>query len=60
VGKQAEQNLHLLAVVLDISDIVNQNGVEAVKALELALELEVPLGDEDLLDQKRAGGEQRT
>ena len=54
LGEEGEEHLHLGAVLLDVAEVVEDDGVEAIEALELSLEEEIAAGDEQPLD-KRVG-----
>ena len=54
VGEQGEEDLHLLPVLLDVADVVDDHRVEPRQPLERARELEIPLGDQEFLDQVAA------
>ena len=44
LGDQSKQNLHLLPALFDIAQIVEDQGVKAVQALELGGQPEITLG----------------
>lgn len=58
VGQKRKEDLHLLTRVLDVADVIEDQGVVSVPALEQAGQVEVTLGDQELLDQKISGSEQ--
>src|ERR1700693_670952 len=49
-GQEGEEDLHLLAALLDVADVVEEDGLEAVQALELGGKPQVTLGGEQSLD----------
>src|SRR5215510_6575646 len=51
LGEEREQHLHLVAVLLDVADVVEDHGVEAIEHRELVLETQLALGDEQALDE---------
>ena len=58
LGEKREQDLHLVAVLLDVADVIEQHGVEAVEDRELVFETQVALGDEQALYEREGRGEQ--
>src|SRR6201995_4307783 len=58
LGEEGEQHLHLVAVLLDVADVVADHGVEAVEDRELLLEAQVALGGEQALDERVGRDEQ--
>ena len=46
LGQEGKQDLHLLAVLLHVADVIEDDGVEMVEPFEYGFELELPLGDE--------------
>lgn len=43
-GEQGEQHLHLLAVLLHIPQVIEDEGVEAIESLQLGGETEIAFG----------------
>ncbi len=58
LGEKREQGLHLVAVLLDVSEVVTNDGVEAVEDGELGFEAKVALGGEQTLNERERRGEQ--
>ena len=57
-GEQGEQHLHLAAVVLHVSDIVQDEALDAVEPAQLPAQAKVALGFEEAFDQGRDRGEE--
>jgi len=53
LGEEGEAAFHLLTALLDVADVVEDDGVIAVQGRELLLETQVSFGDEESLDQQR-------
>ena len=58
--QQSEQNLHLFAALLDITQVVDEQSVVAAQALEQASQRQIALGDEQFLNQQVAGRVEHT
>lgn len=56
--EECEEHLHLVATLLDVADVVEDDGVETVQQRELLFEAQVALGGEQPLYQGVRGGEQ--
>ena len=52
MGQQREQYLHFLVTVLDITDVIDDEGIALVELLEFLLQDEFGLGPEESLDQQ--------
>jgi hypothetical protein len=52
LGEEREEDFHLLAALLDVADVVEDDGVEAVEGGELLLEPEVTLGSKETLHER--------
>ena len=57
-GEQREQHLHLLAALLHIAQVVDDQAVEPRQPLDQLRQPQVPLGDQKLLHQQAAGRQQ--
>ena len=49
--KKGKEDLHLLAALLDVSNVIEDDGIESVELLQSRLELESPFGYEQSLDE---------
>ena len=56
--QEGEEHLHLVAVLLHVSDVVEDDGLEAVELLQFAFEREVALGGEQSLHEQIRGREE--
>jgi hypothetical protein len=50
--EEGEQDLHFVAALLDVPEVVAKDGVEAVEDRQLLLEPQVALGREEALDER--------
>lgn len=55
MGQQREQYLHFLATVLDITCVIEDEGIALVESLEFLLQGEFGLSPEEPLDQQSLG-----
>jgi hypothetical protein len=58
IRQEREEHLHLLAVLLDIADVVDDKSLESTKTLQLVGQPQVALRDQEPLDQERARREE--
>ena len=56
-GQKGEQHLHFFAALLHVAEIVDDQPFEARQFLDRTAELEVALGDQQILHQQIARGE---
>src|SRR5207247_4636451 len=49
--KEGEEHLHLFAVLLDVPDVIDENNVEGIEAVEFLLQFQRFLRDEEPLDE---------
>jgi len=52
LGEERQQDLHLVAVLLDVPEVIADHGVVAVEDRELGFEAKVPLGAEQALGER--------
>ena len=57
LGQEWEEHLHLLATLLDVTDVVDHQGLEGGESLENPAELQIAFGNQQFLDQQTAGTE---
>ena len=57
-GKQREQHLHFLSVLLHVAQVVDDQALVAPKRFDQPRQSQVPLRDQQLLHQQTAGREQ--
>lgn len=55
-GEQRKEHLHLRPVLLNVSDVIERQALEAVKALQLPRQAHVALGGEEFLHRGGDGG----
>jgi len=58
VGKEGEEYLHLLPILLDVTDVVDDEGFIACQSLELLSHVELTFGAQQILNEQLAGAEQ--
>ena len=57
MGKQAEEDLHLFPAMLNISNVVEDNGIVFGPFLECLRQFEIPFCDQQLLNEEITGHE---
>lgn len=57
-GQEVEEHFHLFAGLLDVADVVDDDGVETLEAVDGLGQLEVAFGGEQLGDQPEGGHEE--
>jgi len=57
-GEEREEDLHLVAALLHIADVVEDHSVVGIERGELLLEAQIALGGEQSLDEREGRGEE--
>jgi len=60
LGQKGEQHLHFLPALLDVSQVIQDDDLEAVQATQLALQFVISFGAQQPSDQLEGGDEQDT
>ena len=57
LGEEGKQHFHPVAVLLHVTDVVNDDDIEVIEALQRSFEFKVSFGDQQSLDGKRSGND---